>query len=106
VSQDLDPAALAARLANGETPILLDVREQWEFDTASLPGATLVPLNSLPQQVATLDPSADYVVYCHHGGRSAMAAQFLRARGFTQVANLEGGIDAWSVEIDPSLPRY
>ena len=106
MSQDLDPTALAARLEQGDTPVLLDVREQWEFDTAALPGATLVPLGTLQQRVAELDREADYVVYCHHGGRSAMAAQFLRSQGFTRVANLEGGIEEWSVQVDPTVPRY
>lgn len=106
MSQDLDPTALAARLKNGDTPVLLDVREQWEFDTAALPGATLMPLGALQQRVGELDKEADYVVYCHHGGRSAMAAQFLRSQGFATVANLEGGIEEWSVQVDPSVPRY
>lgn len=106
MSEDLDPTALSARLKKGDTPVLLDVREQWEFDTAALPGATLMPLGSLQQRVAELDKDADYVVYCHHGGRSAMAAQFLRSQGFARVANLEGGIEEWSVQVDPTVPRY
>jgi rhodanese-related sulfurtransferase len=106
MSQDLDVQALSARLKQGESPVLLDVREKWEYDIAALPNAKLVPLGTLQQATPTLDRNADYVVYCHHGGRSAMAAQWLRAQGFAQVANLEGGIDAWSLEIDASVPRY
>lgn len=106
MSQDLDVHALSARLAAGDTPVLLDVREQWEFDIAALPNATLIPLGTLQQATPSLDRQLDYVVYCHHGGRSAMAAQWLRAQGFTRVANLNGGIDAWSLEVDASLPRY
>ncbi len=106
MSQDLDVLALSARLAAGDAPVLLDVREQWEFDIAALPDAKLVPLGTLQQATPTLDRTADYVVYCHHGGRSAMAAQWLRAQGFTRVANLEGGIDAWSLEVDATVPRY
>lgn len=106
MSQDLDVQALSTRLSAGDAPVLLDVREQWEYDIAALPNAKLVPLGTLQQATPTLDRSADYVVYCHHGGRSAMAAQWLRAQGFAQVANLEGGIDAWSLEVDASVPRY
>lgn len=104
--EDLTPAALEARLAAGEQPVLLDVREPWEHAIAALPGAVLIPLASLPQQAGTLDATAHVVVYCHHGGRSAMAAQWLREQGFTHVSNLEGGIDAWSTTVDASLPRY
>ncbi len=106
MSQDLDPTALAARLAAGDTPVLLDVRELWEFETASLPNAVLVPLSTLAQRAAELDANADYVVYCHHGGRSAMAAQWLRGQGFTSVANLQGGIEGWSLDVDATVPRY
>ncbi len=106
MSQDLDVQALSARLAAGETPVLLDVREKWEHDIAALPNSRLVPLGTLQQATPSLDRGAEYVVYCHHGGRSAMAAQWLRAQGFAQVANLEGGIDAWSLEVDASVPRY
>jgi len=106
MSQDLDVLALSARLAAGDTPVLVDVREQWEYDVAALPNAQLVPLGTLQQVTPTLDRNADYVVYCHHGGRSAMAAQWLRSQGFAHVANLEGGIDAWSLEVDASVPRY
>jgi rhodanese-related sulfurtransferase len=106
MSQDLDVQALSARLAAGDTPVLLDVREKWEFDIASLPNAKLIPLGTLQQATPTLDRTADYVVYCHHGGRSAMAAQWLRSQGFSRVANLDGGIDAWSLEVDASVPRY
>lgn len=85
---------------------LLDVREPWEYDLAHLPGATLVPLGTLPAAVATLDPTRPTVVYCHHGMRSLSAARFLAARGFHPVWNLEGGIDAWSLEVDADTPRY
>ena len=103
---DLDPTALKARLDQPNPPILLDVRERWEYDRAKLPDATLIPLAQLKEKVSTLDPEAEYVVYCHHGGRSASAAQFLRSQGFGKVANLEGGIDAWSLEVDATVARY
>jgi len=106
MSEDTTPRELAARLARGDSPVLLDVREAWEYAIAALPGSVLVPLGTLQQRTGTLDAQAEYVVYCHHGGRSAMAAQWLRSQGFARVANLEGGIDAWSLEVDATVPRY
>jgi molybdopterin/thiamine biosynthesis adenylyltransferase/rhodanese-related sulfurtransferase len=103
---EMPPAELAARLAEPDPPDVLDVREPWEYQVASIPGARLVPLNTLPASISTIDPSREYVVHCHHGVRSRMAAEFLRAHGVARVANLRGGIDAWSDEVDPSVPQY
>ena len=103
---EMPPAELAARLAESHPPDVLDVREPWEHQLASIPGARLVPLNTLPASISAIDPSREYVVHCHHGMRSRMAAEFLRAHGVQRVANLRGGIDAWSDEVDPSVPQY
>lgn len=103
---DITPVALAARMRAGTAPALVDVREPYEWSIARLPDARLVPLNSLPQAVRSLDPDAELVVYCHHGMRSAAAAAWLRDQGFTHVRNLEGGIDRWSLEVDPAVRRY
>lgn len=103
---ELDPAHVAERLRGPQPPLLLDVREPWEHRVASVEGAQLVPLNSLPAALSTLDPAREYVVMCHHGVRSLMGARFLRARGFARVANLRGGIAAWSEEVDPAVPQY
>jgi rhodanese-related sulfurtransferase len=103
---DLTPADLAARRARGDAVMVLDVREPWEYDLASLPDSTLIPLSTLPTAANRLDRDVEYVVLCHHGMRSEMAANWLRAQGFTKVRNLTGGIDAWSVEVDASIPRY
>ncbi len=105
-NDEITPAALAARLASAVPPSLVDVRESYEWAIARIPGAQLVPLNSLPQALPSLDRDAELVVYCHHGTRSAAAAEWLRGQGFTRVRNLVGGIDRWSVEVDPSLRRY
>jgi sulfur-carrier protein adenylyltransferase/sulfurtransferase len=94
------------RLRGPEPPALLDVREPWEHDVARIEGARLVPLATLPAALSTLDPARAYVVYCHHGVRSRMAAHFLAEHGFARVANLDGGIAAWSDEVDPSVPQY
>jgi adenylyltransferase/sulfurtransferase len=105
-SEEITPLALAARLRNGAAPGLVDVREPYEWAIARLPDARLVPLNSLPEAVRSLDRDAELVVYCHHGTRSQAAAAWLRDQGFGRVRNLAGGIDRWSLEVDPSLRRY
>ena len=104
--EEISPVELAARLGAADPPMVLDVREPWEHGVARLEGARLVPLNSLPAALSTLDPGRAYVMMCHHGMRSRMAAEFLRERGLTRVANLTGGIDAWSEDVDASVPRY
>ena len=87
-------------------PRLLDVREPWEADLASIPGSTLIPLHELGARARDLDPAASVVVYCHLGVRSRLAAEHLSAIGFADVRNLAGGIDAWSRSVDPSVERY
>jgi sulfur-carrier protein adenylyltransferase/sulfurtransferase len=103
---EIAPRVLAARLASGATLSLLDVREPYEWSISRLPEAHLVPLDTLPDVVSTLDPSAELIVYCHHGVRSAAAVAWLRERGFARARNLTGGIDRWSREVDPSTRRY
>jgi adenylyltransferase/sulfurtransferase len=103
---DMEPAELAGRLGRGEALVILDVREPWEFDLACLPNSTLVPLSTIPSAVHRLERDAEYVVLCHHGMRSEMAANFMRAQGFPRVHNLLGGIDAWSLQVDHTVPRY
>ena len=103
---ELTPAALSARLREGARVTLIDVREPFEWAISRLPDAHLIPLTELPNALASLDPLADYVVYCHHGLRSAAAVAWLRERGFARVQNLTGGIDRWSLEVDPTVRRY
>lgn len=104
---DITPRELHERLAAGAPPdVLLDVREPHEHSYAHIAGARLIPLRQLPSALSTLDPEAEIVVYCHHGSRSAHAAQHLRAIGFRSVRNLIGGIDRWSQEVDPGVRRY
>lgn len=103
---ELTPAELARRWAAGDRPALLDVREPGEHRIARLAGARLVPLATLPDAVASLDPDAELVVYCHHGVRSAAAVDFLRRNGIRRARNLAGGIDRWSREVDPEVRRY
>lgn len=104
--QEISATELAARLARGDAITVLDVREQWEYEMAHLEGSLLLPLSELTHRSATLDRNVEYIALCHHGMRSEMAASWLRNQGFTRVINLVGGIDAYSVEVDPSLERY
>lgn len=97
---------LAARLQEGDHPLLLDVREPEEWEIAHLPEATLIPLDELPQRVTELTRASELVVYCKSGNRSSQAAKMLLDLGFNNVRNLTGGIDAWARRIDPEMPRY
>ena len=101
---EITPRELAARLARGEAAQLVDVREPWEFEIARLRGAVLIPLGTL--DAAAVDASRPVVVYCHHGARGQRARERLRAAGVPSVVNLTGGIDRWSEEVDPEVPRY
>jgi len=85
---------------------VVDVRTVEEVQLAALAGAINIPMSELPTRIGELDPKAPIAVLCHHGMRSEMASRFLERNGFTDVAHLEGGIDAWSVAIDSSVPRY
>jgi adenylyltransferase/sulfurtransferase len=87
-------------------PLLLDVRERPEASFAALPGSVLIPLGELRDRLDELPRDGSIVVYCHHGVRSARALDILEKAGFTRVRHLTGGLDAWSVKVDPELPRY
>lgn len=86
--------------------VLLDVREQWEYDIVHIPGSRLAPLSSFQMHLNSLDRQSRIIVYCHHGARSRSVCEFLAANNFTDVTNVEGGIDAYAALVDPSLPRY
>ena len=103
--KNLTPRELVEKLGRGENPVLLDVREPWEYERARIQGSQLVPLAVLQDKLHELDPGAETVVICHHGLRSAHATRFLDRSGFGNVYNLEGGLDAYSAA-DPSVPRY
>lgn len=87
-------------------PLLLDVREPWEFDVCRLPGAKLMPMRSIPARYLELQRDAEIVVVCHHGARSYQVAMFLEHQGFGNVINLYGGMAAWSRDVDPAMPTY
>jgi sulfur-carrier protein adenylyltransferase/sulfurtransferase len=104
----ITPAELAAKLRSPAPPRLLDVREAPERDLVAIQPSRWIPLGDLAARVGELDDWAgdEVVVYCHHGIRSARAAAFLESLGFDRVANLAGGVDRWSFEVDPNAPRY
>ena len=106
LSPEISPDAYLAARSSATAPVLLDVREPWEVETASLPGATLIPMGDIPSRLQELDPDQPTVVLCHHGARSLNVTMWLRQQGFEHVQSLAGGIDGWSRSIDPSIPRY
>lgn len=106
--KEISAADTASARARGEAFLLLDVREQGEWDTARIEGATLLPLSEIEARIEELAEWRDkpIVAHCHHGGRSAQACRILAAYGFSDLSNMVGGIEAWSLTVDPSTPRY
>ncbi len=100
--RSITPHELKARLDRGDVVVLVDVRQPWEHDHGHIAGSILMPLPEVPERYEELDPHATIVTYCKIGERSAAAADFLVRRGFTDVANLAGGILAWADDIDPN----
>lgn len=103
---EIEPAELKQRLDRGDALAVLDVREPEEIRIAAIPGTVHIPMNDIPARLAELDRDAEWVVMCHHGMRSAQIAMYLARMGFARVANLSGGIEEWSLTVDPSVPRY
>ena len=105
--REMDAATLSEYLERCDTPpLLLDVRQPWEFDVCRIEGSQLIPMGQLPRKLAELDPEQETVVICHHGIRSRIVAAYLLQQGLTRVVNLRGGLNAWSLRVDPGLPRY
>jgi rhodanese-related sulfurtransferase len=106
--QHITAPELAARLADeGQPkPLLLDVRENWEYETCHIEGSTQIPMNLIPIRVNELGDDQEIVCVCHHGARSMQVAAFLEHNGFSNITNLTGGIHAWAVQVDPSMPKY
>jgi rhodanese-related sulfurtransferase len=106
---EISPTEFVERWPNhsdGSSVVLLDVREPVELEMAALPSAMHVPMRDIPARLAELDRNVPIVVMCHSGFRSYRVAEYLLASGFAQIFNLMGGIDAWSMEIDPQVARY
>lgn len=94
------------QLATTTPPLLIDVREADEFALCHIEAARLIPMNSIPTRLAEIPQDVPVLIHCHHGGRSMKVTHFLRSKGYTQVSNVKGGIDAWSLKVDPKVPRY
>lgn len=107
MSDDLEvsPRQAAEMLRSDDPPRLLDVRNQWEHDISRIEGDVLIPLDTLVRRLGEFDRNERLIVYCHHGSRSLTAVHYLTEEGFDAVS-MAGGIDRWSAEVDPSIPRY
>jgi rhodanese-related sulfurtransferase len=106
--QTMTAPELAAWLADASRarPVLLDVREPWEFQTCHIEGSLPMPMNTVPARIEELEEDAPIVCICHHGGRSMQVAAFLERNGFSHITNLTGGVHAWALQVDSSMPTY
>ena len=106
--EHLSSTELAVWLADStrEQPLLLDVREAWEFETCHISGSHLITMSSIPARQEELDPTRPIVCICHHGARSMQVAAFLERAGFDKVTNLTGGIHGWALQVDAGMPTY
>ena len=104
--EDMTPSDFLRRRETGELWALLDVREPWEIDIARIEETIDIPMSEIMERIPELDTSQCVAVLCHSGGRSAQVANYLVQAGFDRVANILGGINAWSLDIDDSIPRY
>lgn len=103
---EISPADAAALVRDNKT-CLIDVREPWEYATARIEPSTLIPMGDIAARAhQELDPDQHHTVLCHHGQRSLNVTAWLRKQGFDNVQSMRGGIDAWSAEVDPKVPRY
>lgn len=87
-------------------PLIVDVREPWEYNICRLEPSTLIPMGQIPKRLQELDPEQDIIVLCHHGIRSMQVCRYLAHHGFTKLYNVYGGIDAWAKEVDPHMDQY
>jgi sulfur-carrier protein adenylyltransferase/sulfurtransferase len=105
-SEEITPIELKKLQDEGHAPVLIDVREPYEYAIASIPGSKLVPLGIVPEKLHEFDSSSEIVLHCKSGKRSAEALQIFKQAGFRKLKNLKGGILAWSDQVDPSVPKY
>ena len=107
LNPEITPKEAAALLASPNPPILIDVRDAWEHATASIEPSTLIPMAEVPARAFNeLDEDEPILVLCHHGARSLNVTMWLRNQGFAQAQSIAGGIESWSRQIDPAIPRY
>jgi rhodanese-related sulfurtransferase len=103
---EITPLEVKKLWARGENFLFVDVRETWEYDTTYIEGSTLIPLGEIPANLARLERADQIVCFCHHGVRSLDAAAWLRSQGIEGARSMAGGIDLWSIEVDPGVARY
>jgi rhodanese-related sulfurtransferase len=103
---EVTPRQVSERLKRGDKFLLVDVREKWEYDTARIEGAVLIPLRAIPASLPHLAAAREIVFYCHHGMRSLDAAAWVRSQGVEGAQSMSGGIDRWTTEVDTLVPRY
>jgi rhodanese-related sulfurtransferase len=103
---EIAPREVKELLARDDNVLFVDVREQWEYDAAHIDRSVLIPLGDIPANLARLERAEALVLFCHHGMRSLDAAAWLRSQGVEGARSMAGGIERWSAEIDPSVPRY
>jgi rhodanese-related sulfurtransferase len=103
---EITPREVKELQSRGESFLFVDVREKWEYDTTHIEGSTLIPLGEIPANLARLEQPDAVILFCHHGMRSLDAAAWLRSQGVEGARSMAGGIDRWSQEIDPRVPRY
>ncbi len=106
--QQISAPELAAWLADSARPrpVLLDVRENWEFETCHIAGALPIVMHTIPARLDELDDEAEIVCICHHGMRSMQVAAFLERNGFTRISNMTGGMHAWATQVDGTMATY
>ena len=103
---EITPREVKSMLERGDKFLFVDVREKWEFETFWIEGAVLVPMREIPSNLAKFEEADNIVLFCHHGIRSLDAAAWLRSQDVNGAKSMAGGIDRWSAEIDPTIPRY
>jgi rhodanese-related sulfurtransferase len=103
---EITPREVKDMMDRGEKFLFVDVREKWEFDASWIQGAVLVPMREIPANLAKFEEADQIVLFCHHGIRSLDAAAWLRSQDIPGAKSMAGGIDRWSAEIDPGVPRY
>ena len=103
---EIDPKSVKEMLARGEVALFVDVREPWEYERSRVEGATLIPLRQIPANLGRFQGAKEIVVFCHRGMRSLNAVNWLRSQGIDHARSMAGGIDRWSMEVDPKVPRY
>ena len=103
---EITPREVKSMLERGDKFLFVDVREKWEFETSWIDGAVLVPMREIPSNLAKFEEADNIILFCHHGIRSLDAAAWLRSQEIAGAKSMAGGIDRWSAEIDPKIPRY